>query len=83
MIKAASEVTMRGLARITLLGDEAAVQAEAKKLGADISKCKIVDPKVGGRLSSGVGLMLVAPQQDGACKGRQFVVLCDPFMHFQ
>jgi phosphotransacetylase len=47
VLKAASEVTLRGLAKITLLGDPATVAAEAKKMGADISHCKVVDPKVG------------------------------------
>lgn len=46
VIKAASEVTAKGFAKITLLGDHQAVTAEAKKLGADISGCTIVDPKV-------------------------------------
>lgn len=46
VIKAASEVTAKGYAKITLLGDPQAVTAEAKKLGADISGCAIVDPKV-------------------------------------
>eukprot|EP00879_Flechtneria_rotunda_P022313 GHRR01023542.1.p1 GENE.GHRR01023542.1~~GHRR01023542.1.p1 ORF type:complete len:435 (+),score=146.59 GHRR01023542.1:558-1862(+) len=45
VLKAASEVTIRGLAKVTLLGDAAAVTAEAKKLGADISACNIIDPK--------------------------------------
>lgn len=46
MIKAASEVTAKGYAKVTLLGDPQQVAAEAKKLGADISGCTIVDPKV-------------------------------------
>lgn len=46
MIKAASEVTAKGYAKITLLGDPQQVTAEAKKLGADISGVSIVDPKV-------------------------------------
>lgn len=46
MIKAASEVTAKGYAKITLLGDPQQVAAEAKKLGADISGCTVVDPKV-------------------------------------
>lgn len=45
VIKAASEVTAKGYAKITLLGDPQQVTAEAKKLGADISGCSIVDPK--------------------------------------
>lgn len=45
VLKAASEVTLRDLAKITLLGDPATVAAEAKKLGADISGCRVVDPK--------------------------------------
>jgi len=44
VLTAASEVTHRGLAKITLLGDPDVVQAEAKKLGLDISKCSIVNP---------------------------------------
>lgn len=46
VIKAASEVTAKGYAKVTLLGDPQQVAAEAKKLGADISGCTIVDPKV-------------------------------------
>jgi hypothetical protein len=46
VIKAASEVTAKGLAKVILLGDPQQVAAEAKKLGADISGCTIVDPKV-------------------------------------
>lgn len=45
VIKAASEVTAKGLAKVILLGDPQQVAAEAKKLGADISGCTIVDPK--------------------------------------
>ncbi len=46
ILTAAAEVTLRGLAKVVLLGDPTAIQAEAKKLAQDISKCTIVDPKV-------------------------------------
>ncbi|KAF8061400.1 pta [Scenedesmus sp. PABB004] len=60
VLKAASEVTTRGLARITLLGDPAAVAAEAKKLGADISACAVVEPKSFGGLDKYVAMLLEA-----------------------
>lgn len=55
VIKAASEVTAKGYAKITLLGDPQQVAAEAKKLGADISGCTIVDPKVRWHSRAGWG----------------------------
>lgn len=45
ILAAASEVTARGLAKIVLLGDPVVINAEANKLGLDISGCTIVDPK--------------------------------------
>lgn len=38
VLAAAEELTARGLAKITLLGDPEPVQAEASRLGIDISK---------------------------------------------
>ena len=46
MLQAASEVTLRGLAKITLLGHPETVRAEASKLGIDISLCNVVEPVV-------------------------------------
>ncbi len=43
-IKAAAAATAKGIANIILVGDEAAVKALADKEGADISKCKIINP---------------------------------------
>uniref|UniRef100_A0A7R9VBV4 Phosphate acetyltransferase n=3 Tax=Chlamydomonas euryale TaxID=1486919 RepID=A0A7R9VBV4_9CHLO len=44
VLQAAAEVTQRGLAKVTLLGREDLVRAEAKKLGIDISGVQVVDP---------------------------------------
>lgn len=43
-IKAAAAATAKGIANIVLVGDETAVKALADKEGADISKCKIINP---------------------------------------
>lgn len=61
VLKAASEVTTRNLAKITLLGDPTAVTAEAKKLGADITQCKIIDPKVGLLILTSYSLQINTP----------------------
>ena len=45
---AAAEVVRKGLAKITLLGNPETIQAEAAKLGVDISGCQIVDHLVSG-----------------------------------
>lgn len=45
---AAAEVVRKGLAKITLLGNPETIQAQAAKLGVDISGCQIVDHLVGG-----------------------------------
>ena len=55
VLQAAAEVTQRGLAKITLLGDPDEVRMEAKKLGIDISLCNVVKPVVSlGTLSLGM-----------------------------
>ena len=46
VLQAASEVTLRGLAKITLLGHPETVRTEASKLGIDISLCNVVEPVV-------------------------------------
>lgn len=45
VLRAAAEVVHRGLANVILLGDPEVVQAEAAKLGLDISGCSIHNPK--------------------------------------
>ncbi len=47
VLEAAAEVMHHGLAKVTLLGDPAAVAAEAKRLGLDISLCTLLNPEVG------------------------------------
>ncbi len=44
VLKAAEDVTRRGIARITLLGEPEAVHAQAKLFNVDISQCEVVDP---------------------------------------
>ena len=46
MLQAASEVTLRGLAKVTLLGHPGTVRIDAAKLGIDISLCDVVEPVV-------------------------------------
>lgn len=43
VLRAAEDVTRRGIARITLLGNPAQVSAQAKLLNVDISGCEVVD----------------------------------------
>lgn len=45
VLQAAAELTAKGLASITLLGDPEEVQASARQYNIDISKCNIVDFK--------------------------------------
>jgi hypothetical protein len=59
VLLAASEATARGLARVILLGDPVTVANEAKKAGADISGCSVVDPQA--RRCSGGARRLLAP----------------------
>ena len=49
MLQAAAEVTQRGLAYITLLGDPETVRAEAEKMGIDLSLVDVVSPVVRGQ----------------------------------
>ena len=45
ILRAADAVLARGLARLTLLGQEAAVREVAADLGVDVSKADVVDPQ--------------------------------------
>ena len=49
VLQAAAEVTQRGLAYITLLGDPETVRAEAEKMGIDLSLVDVVSPVVRGQ----------------------------------
>jgi phosphate acetyltransferase len=44
ILLAAGTVLARGIARLTLLGDEESVRAHAARLGVDISQAEVVDP---------------------------------------
>ena len=44
IIIAADQVLARGIARLTLLGDESVIRDKARVLGADISAAEVVDP---------------------------------------
>ncbi|GGC10487.1 phosphate acetyltransferase [Cellulomonas carbonis] len=47
ILRAASTLLQRQVARLTILGNEAAIRARATELGLDISAATIVDPKEG------------------------------------
>lgn len=65
VLLAAAEVTSRGMAKIVLLGDPATVANEAKKAGADISACSIVDPKNSARMEKYVNALVEARKKKG------------------
>lgn len=44
ILRAADQVLARGIARLTLLGDEAVVRGNAQQLGVDIAAAQVVDP---------------------------------------
>jgi phosphate acetyltransferase len=44
ILRAADQVLSRGIARLTLLGDEAEIRAAARQLGVDIDGADVVDP---------------------------------------
>lgn len=70
-------MTQRGLARVVLLGDPVTVTNEAKKAGADISRCAVVDPQV----CWGVGCVWVFLWgEGGVCLWRWAVNLCVLFV---
>ena len=45
VLRAAGRVLQRGIARLTILGDEAAVRQRASELGVDLSEAQILDPR--------------------------------------
>mmetsp|Transcript_620 Transcript_620/g.1655 ORF Transcript_620/g.1655 Transcript_620/m.1655 type:complete len:832 (-) Transcript_620:1455-3950(-) len=65
ILEAAAISSQRGLAHITLLGDPAAVQNEAKKLGLDISKVTIRNPKEPHYLDKYVDALVEARKKKG------------------
>ena len=44
ILRAADQVLSRGIARLTLLGDEGEIRAGARQLGVDIEQAAVVDP---------------------------------------
>ena len=44
ILRAADQVLSRGIARLTLLGDEDEIRASARQLGVDIERAAVVDP---------------------------------------
>ncbi|PNW69941.1 hypothetical protein CHLRE_17g699000v5 [Chlamydomonas reinhardtii] len=65
VLAAAADVTARGLARVTLLGDPTTVQAEAKKLGLDLSGCHIHNPNSSDRFDKYVDMLVEARKKKG------------------
>ncbi|UYP18308.1 phosphate acetyltransferase [Rhodococcus sp. Z13] len=45
ILRAAGRVLQRGIAQLTILGDEAAVRQRAAELGVDLSEAQILDPR--------------------------------------
>ncbi|KIY92129.1 phosphate acetyltransferase, partial [Monoraphidium neglectum] len=65
VLLAADAVTSRGLAKVVLLGDPATVENEARKAGADISGCAIVDPQNAANLDKYVDALVEARRKKG------------------
>lgn len=60
ILQAAATITAQGIARITLLGEPAAVQAQAARVGVDISKCQVVDHLKSSMMDEYVALVVEA-----------------------
>jgi len=55
VLRAAAEVLARGIADITLIGEESAVRARAEELGLDLSSARVVsvdDPELSGKYAA-------------------------------
>ncbi|KAG2499809.1 hypothetical protein HYH03_002105 [Edaphochlamys debaryana] len=65
VLAAAAEVTARGLAKITLLGEQTTILAEAKKLGLDLSGCNIHNPQRSDRFEKYVDMLVAARSKKG------------------
>lgn len=63
VVKAASEVTLKGFARITLLGDEAEIKANNPNV--DLSKVEIVNPKTDARRAELANLLFELRKSKG------------------
>ncbi|GIL65714.1 hypothetical protein Vafri_19393 [Volvox africanus] len=70
VLAAAADVTTRGLARITLLGDPATITAEAAKLGLDLSGCTIHNPQTAGRFDNYADLLVELRKHKGMTRDR-------------
>ncbi|KXZ55429.1 hypothetical protein GPECTOR_3g8 [Gonium pectorale] len=68
VLAAAADVTQRGLAHITLLGDPAIIQTEAAKLGLDLTGCNIVNPVACERFDAYVDMLVEARKKRGMTK---------------
>ncbi len=81
ILRAADQVLSRGIARLTLLGDEGEIRASARQLGVHIDEAAVVDPRdqplaraVRGRVRSDAGAQGCHPGA-GLRPGRRPVLL--------
>ncbi|EFJ50359.1 phosphate acetyltransferase [Volvox carteri f. nagariensis] len=70
VLAAAADVTTRGLAKITLLGDPTTITAEAAKLGLDLSQCNIHNPNTAGRFDAYAELLVELRKHKGMTPDR-------------
>uniref|UniRef100_A0A7S0VCB8 Phosphate acetyltransferase n=1 Tax=Polytomella parva TaxID=51329 RepID=A0A7S0VCB8_9CHLO len=65
VLTAAAEITARGLAKVTLLGDATYVAEEAKKLGLDLSNVNVIDPKTSPKLQEYIDILVEKRKSKG------------------
>lgn len=77
-LKAADIVLREGIAQLILLGNPQVITAEAGKLGVDISKAAIIDPKTDVRREKYAEMMVEIRKKKGLTIGEAFSLLDDP-----
>lgn len=80
-LTAAAKITGEGIANIVLLGDEETVRANAARLSADISKCRIIDPKTGERFEEYANTFYELRKKKGVTPEQAKEILKDPMYY--
>lgn len=80
-LTAAAEITQQGIANIVLLGEAEEIQAKASELSLDISKCKIVDPKLGENFEAYANTFYELRKKKGVTLEQAREIIKDPMYY--
>jgi len=80
VLKAAARVSQAGFARIMLLGDPQVIKTQAARLGIDLSRCAVEDPRSSSRLDHLVSIYHERVRAKGVTRNEASQEVRDPLL---